>query len=193
PVWRLSNNGAPQRIAATGIFELPFGKGKPLLHSGIASALLGGFQIAATFETEPGPYINWGNVFYYGSDLSNITSGFGSIGNTGTGRTLDHWFNTDGFERTAAKAPSAYNTRAFPSRVGGLRSNGLNKWDGNIQRTFRLYEGVDFQVRVDAINLFNHTQFAPPNVDPLSTDFGRVTTNSSTVMRFLLFQGKFRF
>ena len=30
PSWRLSNNAAPQRIAATGIYELPFGKSKPL-------------------------------------------------------------------------------------------------------------------------------------------------------------------
>jgi len=184
PSWELSNNGAPRRVAGTLIYELPFGKSKPLLRSGIGNALLGGFQISLTYEAEPGPYINWGNVFYYGSDLSNINSGV---------RTLDHWFNTADFERSPAKVPSAYNARAFPTRVDGLHANGLNKWDGNVQRTFRLFEGLEFQVRVDALNLLNHSQFAPPNVDPLSTDFGRVTTNTGTVMRFFLFQGKFRF
>lgn len=183
PSWRLSNNAAPQRISGTGIYELPFGKTKPLLHAGIGNALLGGFQIALTFEAEPGPYLTWGNVFYSG-DPSNINTGV---------RTLDHWFNTDGFESNPARTPDAYNLRVFPSRVGGLRANGLNKWDGNIQRDFRLFEGLRFQVRVDFINLFNHTQFAAPGLNPVATDFGKVTTNSATVRRFVLFQGRFRF
>ena len=77
--------------------------------------------------------------------------------------------------------------------MDGLHANGLNKWDGNIQREFRLTEWLQFQTRVDFINLMNLTQFSPPNADPLSTDFGRVTTNSATVKRFVLLQGKFRF
>jgi hypothetical protein len=184
PSWRLSNNGAPHRVSGTGLYELPFGRTKPLLKKGIGNALLGGFQIALTYEWEPGPYINFGNVFYYGSNLGDISTGV---------RTLDHWFNTMGFETVAAKAPAAFNLRTFPTRVDGLHANGLNKWDGNIQREFRLTERLQFQTRVDFINLFNLTQFSPPNADPLSTDFGRVTTNSATVKRFVLLQGKFRF
>jgi len=165
PTWRLSNNGAPHRVSGTGIYELPFGRTKPLLKTGIGNALLGGWQIALTFEAEPGPYINFGNVFYYGTDLNTI--------NTGT-RTLDRWFNTAaGFETVAARAPSAFNLRTFPTRVDGVHANGLNKWDGNIQRDFRLTEWLQFQARVDFINLLNHTQFSPPNADPLST--GRST------------------
>jgi hypothetical protein len=192
PSWRLSNNAAPQRIAATGIYELPFGKSKPLLRTGIPSKLLGGFQIALTFETEPGPYLTWGNVFYYGN-IRDITAGYGSIHNTGLGRTLSTWFNTAGFETNPAKTPDAFNLRTFPSRVGGLRANGLNKWDGNIQRQFHVLEGLRFEVRADFINLFNHTQFAPPGLNPTATDFGVVTTNSATVSRYLLFQGRFLF
>ena len=83
--------------------------------------------------------------------------------------------------------------RTFPTRVDGVHANGLNKWDGNIQRDFRLTEWLQFQARVDFINLLNHTQFSPPGSNPLASDFGQVTTNSATVKRFVLFQGKFRF
>ena len=184
PSWELSNNGAPQRVAGTLIYELPFGRAKPLLHKGIGNALLGGWQIALTYEAEPGPYVNFGNVFYYGTNLGNINTG---------ARTLDHWFNTAGFETNPSLAPSAFSLRTFPQRVPGLHANGLNFWTGNIQRNFRLFEGLDFQVRVDFINLLNHTQFSPPGSNPLASDFGQVTTNSATVKRFVLFQGKFRF
>ena len=104
--WRKSNAGVPQRFAATGIYELPFGRGRTFARSGIASAFFGGWQAAGTYEIQPGALLDWGNVFYYG-ELSNI--------NTGT-RTLDRWFNTEGFERNAQRTPPHFR-RVFSRLV----------------------------------------------------------------------------
>jgi hypothetical protein len=68
-----------------------------------------------------------------------------------------------------------------------------NQWNTNIQREFRLKERVRFQIRVDALNLQNRTQFAAPNVNPASTDFGRVTAQSNTTKRFIQLQARLRF
>jgi len=183
PTWRESNNARPQRIAGTGIFELPFGKGKALARSGVWSALFGGFQIAATYELQPGALISWGNLFYYGK-IEDI-----KISN----RTLDRWFNTDGFERTAAKGPAAYHRRVFPTRIGGLRADGLNRWDANIQRQFRLREGVLLELRLDVLDLANRSSFAAPVTDPFATNFGRVVAHTANTNRFLQIQGRIRF
>jgi hypothetical protein len=183
PSWRLSNAGVPHRFAATGIYELPFGRGRSFAQSGIASALLGGWQIAGTYEWQPGALLDWGNVFYYG-DLEDI--------NTGT-RTLDRWFNTEGFERNAARTPAAFQARVFPTRVNGVRGDGLNRVDANIQRDLRINERFTLQLRMDALNAANHSQFENPNLDPVSTNFGRVTNNTSSTMRFLLFQARLKF
>jgi hypothetical protein len=183
PSWRMSNNGVPQRLAGTGIFELPFGKTKPWARSGIGNALLGGWQIAATYELQPGPLLDWGNVFYSG-DPSSIRA---------EEVTLDRWFNVEGFERDARRGPAAFHRRVFPQRVAGLRADGLNRWDTNIQREFRLREGMALQMRLDALNLANRSQFSPPSLDPYSTNFGRVTNNTATTMRFLLLQARIRF
>jgi hypothetical protein len=183
PSWRQSNAGVPQRFAATGIFELPFGKGRAYAQSGAASAVLGGWQIAGTFECQPGALLDWGNVFYTG-DLDNINSGT---------QTLDRWFNTYGFERNAQRTPAAFQARVFPTRVSGARGDGLNRIDANIQRDFRLNERFTLQFRMDALNAANHSQFENPNLDPVSTNFGRVTNNTSSTMRFLLFQGRLKF
>ncbi|MGH9722390.1 MAG: carboxypeptidase regulatory-like domain-containing protein [Bryobacteraceae bacterium] len=183
PSWRQSNAGVPRRFAATGIFELPFGRGRAFARSGIASALFGGWQVAGTFEWQPGALLDWGNLFYYG-ELSDI--------NTGT-RTLDRWFNVDGFERNAQRTPAAFQARLFPTRVDGVRGDGLNRIDANIQRDFRLNEKFTLQLRMDALNAANRSHFENPNLDPVSTNFGRVTNNTSSTMRFLLFQVRLKF
>ena len=185
PSWRLSNVGTPRRMAFVGIFELPFGKTKPLLRGRIGNALLGGWQTAFTYEWQPGQYLTWGNVFFRG-DLENIELDKDA-------QTLDRWFNTEGFERIPANAPAAFHRRVFPSRIGGVRADGLNRLDGNLQREFRIRERFVFQLKGDFINLMNRTQFAAPNIDPLSTNFGRVTANASSTKRFVLLQGRITF
>jgi hypothetical protein len=183
PSWRQTNAGVPHRFAATGIFELPFGQGRAFAQSGIANALFGGWQIAGTYEWQPGALLDWGNLFYYG-DTADIITGE---------RTLDRWFNTEGFERNAARTPAAFQARLFPTRIDGARGDGLNRIDANIQRDFRLTERFTLQLRMDALNAANRSQFENPNLDPVSTNFGRVTNNTSSTMRFLLFQGRIKF
>ena len=183
PSWRQSNTGVPHRFAATGIWELPFGRGRALFQSGVLNHILGGWQLAATYEWQPGPLLDWGNLFYTG-DPNSI--------NTGT-RTLDQWFNTAGFERDPAKTPAAFQARVFPTRVDGVRGDTLNRLDTNIQRDFKIKETFTLQLRMDALNAMNRSQFENPNLDPTSTNFGRVTNNTSSTMRFLLFQVRLKF
>ena len=183
PSYRQSNSGVPNRFAVTGIWELPFGHGRALFQTGVLNHILGGWQVAATYEWQPGALLDWGNAFYTG-DLSNINSGT---------RTLDRWFNTDGFEKDPAKTPAAFQARVFPTRVDGVRGDGLNRMDTNLQREFKLAERVNLQFRMDALNVANHSQFDIPNMDPISTNFGKVTNNTSSTMRFLLFQVRLKF
>lgn len=89
-------------------------------------------------------------------------------------RTVDRWFNVDaGFERDPSKALSA-NVRTFPIRFSGVRVAPLNNWDISMIKNTSITEGIQLQVRVEAINAFNHTQFMPPNTSPTSTAFGQV-------------------
>ena len=47
--------------------------------------------------------------------------------------------------------------------------------------------------RVDIINLPNRTTFANPNLNPASTDFGRITSATAASPRFIQFVSKFTF
>jgi carboxypeptidase family protein len=183
PTWRESNLGRPHRIAGSGIVELPFGRGKQWARSGVWNALFGGFQLAATFEWQPGPLLEWPNLFYYG-DINDIKN---------NGRNLDQWFTTANFERDASKAPAAFHRRVFPTRITGVRADGLNRWDTNLQRKFKIRENLAFELRLDALNLFNRSQFSAPVTNPISTDFGKVVGEEATTKRFFQIQARIRF
>ena len=183
PTERESNNARPHRVIANGIWELPFGKGRAFAQRGIQNLAFGGWQIGLTYEFQPGALLDFGNLFYYG-DLGAINSG---------NRTFDRWFNTDGFERSAAKGPNSYHARVFPTRIDGLRADFTNVVNSCLQREFRFRERATVQFRVDALNLQNRSQMAAPVVDPTSTNFGKITTQSRTQNRYYQFQLRFRF
>jgi hypothetical protein len=184
PSWELSNNGVPWRFSATGIWQLPFGQNKWLARGRIGSAVLGGWQISAVYENQPGPLLTWNNVFYNG-DPNKICDGWS--------QTYGQWFNTSGFVTDATQQPAAFQARVFPRRIGNCRADGLNRLDTNIQRTFRIREGLTFQMRLDALNVVNKSQMSAPDIAPNSSTFGKVTSNTTSTNRFLLIQGRISF
>jgi hypothetical protein len=61
-----------------------------------------------------------------------------------------------------------------------------------IIKNTRLREGVQFQLRFEAINALNHPQFNPPNTTPSSSAFGQVTETWASP-RTVLFAAKILF
>jgi hypothetical protein len=162
------------------------GKGRKYLGSAnrFVDAVLGGWQLAATYEWQPGPLLDFGNIFYYGNDVNDIKN---------VQRTWDRWFNTDNFERVAANGPAAYHVRVFPTRIPGLRADSTNQWNANIAKNFRLTEAATLQLRLDALNLQNRSQMAAPVTDPYNTNFGRITSQTSATNRWLQVQARIQF
>jgi hypothetical protein len=184
-LWQTSNGARPYRITALGVYELPFGTSRRFLNNGgLAAAIAGGWQVSGTWEYQPGPLVDWGNLFFYG-DLADIP-----VDNP----TRDRWFNTDaGFEKDPARTPAAFQKRSFPFRVDGVRGQALIAANLAIQRTFDLTGGRSIQFRIDGQNLFNRQQWEGPNVNPASTLFGRVTNVALNQMRFFTFVTRMNF
>ena len=183
---RASNDGRPHRLTGTAVYELPFGKGRRLLSGShrIVDLFLGGWQAAATFELQPGPLVDFGNLFYYGNDVNSVAN---------LDRSFDKWFNTGDFERTAAKGPAAFHTRVFPTRIDGIRRDMTNQWNANFGKNFRFAERINFQMRLDALNVQNRSQMANPATDPFSTNFGRIISQTAATNRWLQVQARLTF
>lgn len=110
--WITTQNARPHRVTASGIYQLPYGKGRAFLQNGVLSHIAGGWQLASTYEWQSGPLLDWGNLFYYGNSLNDIML---------DSPTFDKWFNTDaGFEKTSTRTPVTPHVRVFthsPSTV----------------------------------------------------------------------------
>jgi hypothetical protein len=196
-LWLDNNDSRPYRISAAAVYELPFGPGKKWLQKGVAATLAGGWQVASTFEYQPGSLIQFNtNLFYYGN-IGDIKKSNPEIALNANG-TIDpnkYWFNIENFERDNAKTPTSFQTRAFPFQIEGLRGPGLTYTNLNVSRMVKLGGERAFQVRLDVQNLFNYAAYNNPSTDPTNTNFGRVTTAvaSAGAMRFFSVGARFTF
>jgi hypothetical protein len=196
-LWQDDNSGRPYRLTGGVVYELPFGDGKPMLNKGgIAAALAGGWQLASTFEVQPGSLISFGNVFFTG-DINNIKKDKPEIGlhPDGTIDLTKYWFNVAGFETDNSKTPTSFQTRSFPFMIDGLRGPGLHYVNLNVLRNFRVGGRRTIQTRLDVQNILNYAAYSNPNTDPTNTLFGKVTTSAGAAgaMRFVSFGVRFAF
>jgi hypothetical protein len=194
-LWQTSQAARPWRLSGGAVYELPFGPSKPHLTSGIAAKILGGWQTAATMEYQPGALLDWGNLFFNG-DLGDIAKKNPEIAlqRDGTIDLTKTWFNIDaGFEKATALQPAAFQKRGFPFRIDGVRGPSMFLVNANIVRNLELPGKHRLQVRMDVQNLFDAVQWGNPNLDPTSTNFGRITTATNSIMRFFTFVARYSF
>jgi hypothetical protein len=169
PAYTISDLDFPQRFNVTVIYELPFGKGKPLMGNASrwADLLVGGWQVQASYEGQAGNPLGFGNSIFNG-DMADVVIPVAQ-------RMAERWFNPDaGFERRAAFQLGS-NVRTRPLRFSWIRGDGINNVDASVMKRFRITERVNAQFRFEAINAANHVQFADPNTAPASTAFGTIT------------------
>jgi hypothetical protein len=75
-------------------------------------------------------------------------------------------------------------------RVGNLGDNyfegpGAINFDANLLKTVRIGEGKDFVIRLDAINILNHPNWAAPTNSINSTSFGRIALPTTGNRQFV--------
>jgi hypothetical protein len=165
PEHVVSNFDRPHHIAITGIYDLPFKPAHAFLNH-----VLGGWSLQGIYQFQSGPPLAFANVIYNGT--------WEDLKRKGDARSLERWFNTAGFE-TRSTAQLANNIRTFPTRIGTVRSDGINVVDLSIHKNFRLWEDVRLQLRGEAEGATNHPNFAAPNTVPTSTLFGRVSATQT--------------
>jgi len=182
PEHVVSNLDRPHRFVVNAVYQLPFGAGKRFLNGGTGALdlILADWEIAAIFNAQSGPPLAFGNVIYEGK--------FTDLRLSGTEQSLDRWFNTDGFERNS-KMQLANNVRTFPSRISGVRADGLNLWDFALYKTFKIGEAFKLQLRGEAEGAMNHPNFSAPNTTPKSSLFGKVTRTQTRQEERRIFVG----
>ena len=165
----ISDNDFPHRFVLSGIYELPFGRGRQFLGGGNAwvNGFLGGWQFEGYFEGQSGPSLGFGNSIFRG-DLGDVPLPVSE-------RRQQQWFNVDaGFERNNSRALQ-FNLQGLSTRFNNVRADGINNFNLSFMKNFRLKERFTLQYRFETFNSLNHMQFGSPNTTPTSTAFGTIT------------------
>ena len=199
PSWRPNNLVRSHHFVWSAIYELPFGKGRTWIQSGPLQHPVGGWQLSWIYQYQSGPATSWGKRFFYG-DLSKIGDLFEH--DAVHSKDIHVWFDPRivytasgpvpqgfaGFEGRSAFQPGTYHVRMFPTLLDALRADGFRNWDLKVLRKFRITERLSTTFSLDLLNATNHTNFSPPNTDPTSGNFGRVTDQfgASRMLQFNL-------
>jgi hypothetical protein len=167
PYRTIASMDRPFIFTASGIWELPFGPGKPLMSNwkGVRG-VVGGWQIQVIASHQSGQALSWGNVIFNG----NIKD----IALPASQRTWQHWFNTTGFV-TSSSQQLANNVRTFPLMFSGIRGDSEKEVDMSIFKNFHLREGLSLEFRAESNNVLNLVMFDQPNTTPSSTAFGQIS------------------
>jgi Carboxypeptidase regulatory-like domain/TonB dependent receptor-like, beta-barrel len=189
---RLSEFDVPHRFVVSGIWELPFGRERRWA-SGVnrlTDAFIGGWSVQAIGQLQSGRPISFHDRnIYFNGDLSALKTDYSGDSTQPVFDTSGFYFHDAAVQTNGVDDPTkqlqdtrirlASNIRYFPSRVPGLRGQGLNLWDISLVKQVQLSGRVRAQFHVEFLNAFNHPIFNNPNTDPTRADFGKVPSQAN--------------
>ncbi|MBI4474907.1 MAG: TonB-dependent receptor [Acidobacteria bacterium] len=173
-----STTDVRHRFVASPVYELPFGKGRKFLANGVASAILGGWQISALIQSQTGnPQTPTLSGNFSNTAASNDRPDVYGDPNKNAPRTPQKWFDTSVFLPLRPASGQAGAAYSFGNAGKGIiKSPGLNTTDVSIVRSFSIRERATVQFRGEFFNVFNHTNFNFPNVQVDSPNFGAISS-----------------
>ncbi|HEY2930416.1 MAG TPA: carboxypeptidase regulatory-like domain-containing protein [Acidobacteriota bacterium] len=200
----------PHRVTLSGVYNLPFGKGRRFLSNtnGVLDRVFGGWEMASAFIVQSGaPWTLPDNVLYLkDASLSDAErkrwiSGIEYIQgarpcveqldtNTasptfGQYRLLSYSV-AYGCTDANFRIVETYQTNPTPTRAWGLRRVSARLFDINFAKNMRLTEKTRLQLRLEAFNVLNS-----PMYDRI--DYQRTPTNSEfgSINKATVFQSNF--
>ena len=134
----------------SGIYELPFGKGKPWLSGtrGIGQILAGGWQVQSTWQHNSGAPLGFGNAL--------LVAPLQDIPLSSDKQTIARWFNTAAFN-TRSTDQLSWNIITLSTRFSGVRAPSMDVWNMSGVKNFSLRESLKLQFRAEFLNALNHT------------------------------------
>jgi hypothetical protein len=183
------------KVSGTYLYELPFGKDKRWVTSGIGAHVLEGFSVSGSSTFTSGTPLT--PTYQAGvADVSSGTAGTQRPNYTGVSVTADagslrEWFNPAAF----TQPPNGSTTPSCPN-CGNVSRNSI-AGPGTVQNNMSLAKTMQLggtrstEFRATANNVFNTVQYAGVDTNAASPSFGQVI--SAAAMRSFQFTARFRF
>lgn len=187
---RPASSDVPHRISISGIWELPFGKGRRLASNanGLTDAIVGGWSLQAIGQWQSGRPIDFGNLYYNGDptslkvhyssntdvpvfDISGFYFHDAAVQNNGVDDPVK--------QRADTRIQLTNNVRYFPSRIDGIRTPELKEWAISLVKQVKLAGRIRAQFNLEVLNAFNQVFFNNANTTATSVNFGKVTSQNN--------------
>ncbi len=147
-------------------------------HNAIEKAVLGGWQVSGVTSFISGAPYQPGFSVSSGGGNQNITGSYTEgprlrlFGNPMTG-------STDPYNRLNAAdfGLPLVGSIGLESGYDYLTGPGINNWDLSLMKEFKIKERLHIQLRCDAFNVWNHTQFSGINATLAASSLTGAYTN----------------
>jgi hypothetical protein len=176
--YSLASTHLPHRLSIAATWELPFGKGRPLLNSNrMLDLAVGGWSINAVSVMQSGYPL----AISQNNDNSVIGASAMRPNATGISPQVDKGFaaRLDGFINPAAFSVAPQFTFGNLGPRISMRGPGLVNWDVSVFKTFPVTERLKAQFRAEALNFTNTPLFGTPTTNIASPSFGKITTQTN--------------
>ena len=185
--WGPSDYNRTQMFVFSSVYQLPFGRGKPLLSSGngFLQAIAGNWNLGTIITLNSGAPFD----VLAGGDIANTggpsqraqRTGANPYSGSGFQQTRNDWLNKAAF---AVPAPFTFGNERRNDLVGPAYKN----VDFNVSKSFPLREDLNLQFRAEFFNFFNHTNLTNPDNGVQDGTFGEIfgTVNPGREAQFAL-------
>jgi hypothetical protein len=171
------------RFLATFLYQLPVGKGKYFLNSvnGLLDRIVGGWTLSGVGIIQSGPFMSVATYNDPSGTGFNQLNGIGGRADTVpgispyAGKSLNQWINPNAFVD-----PANDIGRFGDSTQGNVVGPGTKVLSMSILKQILLAESVRVEFGMQASNVFNHPNYAPPSNLTLGVaGFGQITALQS--------------
>jgi hypothetical protein len=193
--WSIADLDQTNVIRISALYQLPFGPRMQFVSHGLASHILGGWELGATYQ------YNTGQPLALTSPVQSASLGSGSpmrptlvpgqsitqtVVNPTTGQVSS--FNPKAFMQTGT-----YAFGNAPRYLSDVRFPSLTNLDVLLQRKINISERMFFTIRFEALNALNNVVFGGPDVGVTDTNFGYNPHVQANSPRIAQVSGRFTF
>ena len=194
-----SDFDVPNRVAASYVYDMPFGRGKAHLQHGPLAWILGNWQTSGVYTFYSGhPFQvneNDGNHNSILDPYGYTTATPNLVGKPRVVGDPDCWFYASKDSACATKAPGSSDAYAVTAvgAIGNVSRNSLrgpriDVFDAALLREFPITEGWNVEARWEVFNVTNTPEFGQPSGNITSGSVASITSLSGDprVMQFAL-------
>jgi hypothetical protein len=200
--WGPTTSNVKNSAVVSAVGDIPVGRGRYFGHdmNPVLDGVIGGWNLDAIVTMQGGvPFsvsapnnTNWSPANIKADRYCN---GRSQLSNKNLRANGMYWLYTGVDTALTPNSPCFVNPATDPHNTSGnpwyfgtsgfdiLPGPGIDNWDTGVHKTFPIHESINFTVRGEFFNTWNHPHFANPNTGVTAGNFGTITSTTAGIGR----------